>query len=215
MFPLQEPIWWQNLVIALNDYMKYHDFLLTTIPITADIFVFLFPILLIAIYVIGIIRKNDSIKESALWIFWSAIITSIVNILVQFFFEKSRPTVLLFWQENTETILHKFLPNSSFPSDHAAMSMWFAIWILILWIKTKKKIYTRLWVIFLIFSLIMGFSRVMVWVHWPTDIIWWFLIWIIVPLVLSNNAVYKLLKKILIDPIIKFQNWIRKSFSKK
>ena len=190
--------------------MKYHDFLLNIVPITADVFVFLFPILLIVIYVIWLIKKNDKPKESALWIFRTAIFTSTVNICTQFFFNKSRPSVLLFGEENTETILHKFLPNSSFPSDHAAMSMWFAMWILIRWIKNKDKKYIWLWIVFLIFSLIMWFSRVMVWVHRPTDIIWGFLIWIIVPLILSRNCIYKLLKKILIDPLIKLQKLIIK-----
>ena len=215
MFPLQEPTRWINLITTLNEYMKYHDFLLKIIPITADIFVFLFPILLIIIYVIWIIKKNDKIKESALRIFWSAIITSIINICTQFFFSKSRPSILLFGQEESETILHKFLPNSSFPSDHAAMSMWFAMWLLIRWIKQKDKKYTYLWIIFLVFSLIMWFSRIMVWVHWPTDIIWWFAIWIIVPLILSSNRFYKILKKILITPIISFQKRIWKLFGVK
>ena len=208
MFALQEPLRWVNLVTSLNEYMKYHDFLLKIIPITADIFVFLFPILLVIIYLIWIIKKNDKIKESALRVFWSAIITSIINICTQFFFSKSRPTVLLFGQEESETILHKFLPNSSFPSDHAAMSMWFAMWLLIRWIKQKNKTYTILWIIFLIFSLVMWTSRIMIWVHRPTDIIWGFLIWIVVPLILSRNWIYKLLKKILIDPLIKLQKFI-------
>jgi len=212
MFPLQEPSRWINVITSLNEYMKYHDFLLKVIPITADIFVFLFPILLIIIYIIWLFKNNDKIKESALRVFWSAIITSIINICTQFFFDKSRPSVLLFDQEETETILHKFLPNSSFPSDHAAMSMWFAMWLLIRWIKQKDKKYTWLWIIFLIFALIMWISRIMVWVHRPTDIIWWFAIWIIVPLILSSNWIYKLLKKILITPIISLQKRIRKLF---
>lgn len=210
MFPLQEPTRWINLVTTLNEYMKYHDFLLKVVPITADIFVFLFPILLITIYIIGIVKKNDKTKESALRVFWSAIITAIINICSQFFFDKARPSVLLFGQEETETILHKFLPNSSFPSDHAAMSMWFAMWLLIRWIKQKDKKYTWLWIIFLIFSLTMWFSRIMIWVHRPTDIIWWFLIWIIIPIILSSNWIYKLLKKILINPLIKLQKLIIK-----
>lgn len=210
MFPLQEPSRWINLITSLNEYMKYHDLLLKIIPITADVFVFLFPIVLIIIYIIWIIKQNDKIKESALRIFRSAIITSIINICTQFFFSKSRPSVLLFGQEESETILHKFLPSSSFPSDHAAMSMWFAMWLLIRWIKQKDKKYTWLWIIFLLFSLIMWFSRIMVWVHRPTDIIGWFLIGIIVPLILSSNWIYKLLKKILINPLIKFQKLIIK-----
>lgn len=212
MFPLQEPSRWINVITSLNEYMKYHDFLLKVIPITADIFVFLFPILLIIIYIIWLIKNSDKIKESALRVFWSAIITALINICTQFFFNKSRPNVLLFGQEETETILHKFLPNSSFPSDHAAMSMWFAMWLLIRWIKQKDKRYTWLWIIFLIFALIMWISRIMVWVHRPTDIIWGFAIWIIVPLILSSNWIYKLLKKILITPIISLQKRIRKLF---
>ena len=213
MFPiaLQEPSRWINLVVQLNDYMKYHDFLLKVIPVTADIFVFLFPILLVTIYIIWLIKKSDKIKESALRVFWSAIITSVINICIQFFFTKSRPTMMLFGHEE-ETMLHKFLPSSSFPSDHSAMSMWFAMWLLIRWIKTKNKIYTRLWIIFLLFAIITGFSRIMVWVHRPTDILGWFAVWIIIPLILSSNWIYKLLKKILITPIITFQKRIRKLF---
>ena len=209
--PLQEPSRWINLLITLNEYMKYHNFLLKVIPITADIFVFFFPILLITLYIIGLIKKNDKIKESALWVFWSAIITSIVNICIQFFFTKSRPTMMLFWHEE-ETILHKFLPNSSFPSDHSAMSMWFAMGLLIRWIKTKNKNYTRLWIIFLLFALITWLSRIMVWVHRPTDILWWFAIGIIVPLILRNNLIYRFLKTVLITPIISFQKRIWKLF---
>jgi membrane-associated phospholipid phosphatase len=33
--------------------------------------------------------------------------------------------------EKTETILHKFLPSSSFPSDHAALSMAIAMGTLV------------------------------------------------------------------------------------
>ena len=211
MFPLQEPSRWINLVVSLNEYMKYHNFLLKVIPITADIFVFLFPILLVTLYIIWLCKKSDKIKESALRVFWSAIITSIINICIQFFFTKSRPTMMLFWHEE-ETMLHKFLPNSSFPSDHAAMSMWFAMWLLIRWIRQKDKNYILIGIVFLIFSLIMGFSRIMVWVHRPTDILWGFAVWIIVPVILSSNRIYRLLKKILITPIISFQKRIRKLF---
>jgi len=212
--PLQEPSRWINLVVSLNEYMKYHNFLYQTAPITADIFVFLFPILLIVLYVVWLRKNSDKIKESALRVFWSAIITSVINICIQFFFTKSRPTMMLFWHEE-ETILHKFLPSSSFPSDHSAMSMWFAIWLLIRWIKTKNKTYTRLWILFLIFAVLTWFSRIMVWVHRPTDILWWFAVWIIVPIILSNSWIYKLLKKILITPLISFQKRIWKLFGVK
>ena len=207
---LQEPEWWVYIVKSLNEYMSWSEFLSSLIPITADIFVFLFPILLLTLYIIGMVKKDTSIKESAIWVFRSAILTSIVNILVQLFFDKSRPTVSLFWQEQTETVLHKFLPNSSFPSDHAAMSMWFAMWLLIRWLKTKQKSFIWMGIIFTVFSLIMWFSRVMVWVHWPTDILWWFAVWIIIPFVLSRWKIYTILQKTLINPLISLEQRIMK-----
>lgn len=209
--PLQEPIRWQNLITTLNEYMKYHDFLITLIPITADIFVFLYPFLLIILYIIWLIKNSDYYKECSLRIFWSAIFSSAFNVFLQIFFSKSRPLAVRSWIEE-ETFLHQFLPSSSFPSDHAAMSMGLAVWILIRWIEKKDKKITRLWIIFLWFSLIMWFSRIMVWVHRPTDIIAWFSVWIFVPLFLSRDPIYKLLKKILITPLIKLQKNIRKLF---
>lgn len=212
---LQEPLRWINLVTFLHDYMNYHNFLLNMIPITADIFVFFFPVLLVVLYVIWIVKDKKIFKESALWVFWSAILTTVVNVCIQFFFLKARPTSMLLWLSEEETLLHKFLPNSSFPSDHSAMSMWFAMWLLIRWIKNKDKKYVCLWLIFLVFALITGFSRIMVWVHRPTDIIGWFAIGIMVPLALSYDPIFEKVEKIFINPLIKFQERIWSIFSNK
>ncbi len=211
---LQEPLRWINLVTFLHDYMNYHNFLLNMIPITADIFVFFFPVLLVVLYIIWIVKDKKNFKESALWVFWSAILTTVVNVCIQFFFLKARPTSMLLWLSEEETLLHKFLPNSSFPSDHSAMSMWFAMWLLIRWIKNKDKKYVCLWLIFLVFALITGFSRIMVWVHRPTDIIGWFAIGIMVPLALSYDPIFEKVEKILINPLINFQERIFSLFIK-
>ncbi|MDR0282580.1 MAG: hypothetical protein LBI53_04730 [Candidatus Peribacteria bacterium] len=96
-------------------------------PIGADIFVFIYPILLVVLYLRGIIKKQLNHKEGVLFIFLSCVISIITNICVQSFFLRNRPNMGLYLIEAEETFLHKFLPSSSFPSDHATVSMSIAI----------------------------------------------------------------------------------------
>lgn len=216
MFAMQEPTWWYNLLLFLNEYMKYNDFLLLSIPITADIFVFFYPILLVVLYLIGLFKNIQYYKESALWIFWSWVISMLFNIFIQFFCDKVRPNILLWLDhEKIETVLHKFLPQSSFPSDHAAMSMGIAISIILWWIKNKDKKFIYIWIAFVLCSLVMWFSRIMIGVHWPTDIIAWIIVGILVPLILFQKNIYEIIRKILVLPLIALQKFIWKLFGVK
>lgn len=216
MFTMQEPVWWYNLLLFLNEYMKYHNFLLISIPITADVFVFFYPVLLVILYLVGLFKNKDYYKESALWIFWSWVLSMLFNIVIQFFCDKVRPNILLWLEyEKIETILHKFLPQSSFPSDHAAMSMGIAVWIILWWTRNKDKKFIYIWIVFVLFSLITWVSRVMVGVHRPTDIIAWSIIWILIPVILFQKSIYKFFKKILIIPLINLQKTIWKLFGVK
>jgi len=216
MFTMQEPVWWYNLLLFLNEYMKYHNFLLISIPITADVFVFFYPVLLVILYLVGLFKNKDYYKESALWIFWSWVLSMLFNIVVQFFCDKVRPNILLWLEyEKIETILHKFLPQSSFPSDHVAMSMGIAVWIILWWTRNKDKKFIYMWIVFVLFSLITWVSRVMVGVHRPTDIIAWSIIWILIPVILFQKNIYKFFKKILIIPLINLQKTIWKLFGVK
>ena len=119
----------------------------------------------------GWIRKQINYKVASLWIFINVGITTIINIGIQFFVEKSRPNVVLGLYEKTETVLHKYLPSSSFPSDHAAVTMSIAMMSLFRGIKNKDKKFLRFGGILIIFSLITSFARVTSGVHRPTDII--------------------------------------------
>jgi membrane-associated phospholipid phosphatase len=116
----------------------------------------------------------------------------LVNIGIQFFVDKVRPNVVLWLVDlKQETVLHSFLPSASFPSDHAAVSMAIAMMSLFRGIKNNDRKFLRFGGILIIFSLITSFARVTSGVHRPTDIIWWSLVWIIVPLLLMWKPIYR------------------------
>ncbi len=216
MITMQEPVWGYNMLMFLNEYMKYHETLLWLVPITADIFVFFYPVLLVILYIIGILQKNTYYKESALWIFWSWVFSVIFNIFLQLFFDKIRPNISMWLNsDKVETMLHKILPESSFPSDHAAISIGIAMWMILWWMRYKDKKFVWIGSIFLALGLLMGLSRVMIIVHWPTDVIAWFAVGALIPILLFQKSIYKIFKKILISPIINIQQWIWKLFGVK
>ena len=107
--------------------------------IGADVFLVIYPTFLIAFYLYGVYKKDQQAKEGALFIFLSCMISLAVNIFVQLFFTKSRPLVELWDMEVQETFLHRFLPDSSFPSDHAVVGMSFAIATLLRGLRRKNK----------------------------------------------------------------------------
>lgn len=203
MIKLIEPQWWVALLQALHAWMMASPQLIIWIPRLADLFVFSYPIFLIAVYAIGRIKKNVYYKKAALRVFFATIISVVVNVFIQFFVDKVRPNfVLNLLDQKTETILHRFLPSSSFPSDHAALSMGLAIAVLMRGIQKKDRLFVWFGVLFIVCSLVMSFSRITIAVHWPTDVIGWSLLGIVIVLILSNKKIYKLIDR--------FSGWIGK-----
>ncbi len=202
MFKIVEPQWWVDLLVSLFAWMQASMFWSYWIPVLADIFVFTYPMYLIALYGYGMIQRYkrwniDTFtrglyhKIAAMYIFAGVGFTVVVNIFVQFFFDKIRPNIVL-WLVNlkNDTLLHSFLPSSSFPSDHAAVSMGIAMMSLFRGSKHHDKKFLRFGGILIVFSLITSFARVASGVHRPTDIIGGSIVGIIVPLVLMWKPIY-------------------------
>lgn len=189
--------------------MSWNDLLVWMIPFLADVFVFIYPIYLIFLFVLWIIKKRFYLQSSALFVFLSSLLSVLVNIFIQFFVEKARPNIVLWLSDlKTETILHKFLPSSSFPSDHAALWIAFASAVLFWWLKNKDRKFILLWVLFYIFAIIMNFSRVSSWVHRPTDVIAWSIVWIFVTFLLFYTPLFSYFNDVVNKNLVNYFNKI-------
>ncbi len=205
---LIEPSWWIDILNWWIDIQNRYEWIANLAPTFADIFVFAYPIFLLSIYLHAIIKKKTIIKQWAFYIFFATLIAVLINIWIQSFFYKERPIVVLNQVEAEETLMHGLLPPSSFPSDHAVVSMAFAMATLLWGIFNRRKFFVWSGVIFIIVSLIMTVCRILTLVHRPSDILAWLWLWIIVPLILMIRPFrYVLIRKV-INPIIRFEQWV-------
>ena len=204
---LVEPSWGMDILQWWVIIQEKYTFLSDLAPIFADIFVFAYPIFLIFVYLYAIIKKNVKIKQGAIYICIATFIAVLINIWVQTFFYKERPIVVLNQVAAEETMLHDILPTSSFPSDHAVVSMAFAMATLLWWIYSKKKFFIRFGLLFILVSLIMTSCRILTLVHWPSDILSWLWLWILVSLILMVRPIRYFLIRNVINPVIRFEQW--------
>lgn len=207
---LIEPNWWLNIIERGVWLQEKYTWISSIAPILADVFVIIYPIFLILIYLYAIIKKKEIVKQWALYIFFATFIAVLLNIWIQCFFYKERPIVTLNQIDAWETLLHEILPVSSFPSDHAVVSMSFAMAALVWWIYSRKKFYARSWILLLLVSFVMTSCRVLTLVHWPSDILAGLGLWILVPLLLIIRPIRYALLRCIINPIIKFEKWVVK-----
>lgn len=182
-------------------------------PVLADVFVIAYPIFLVWIYVYAIIKNKSLIKQWALYIFFVTLFAVIINIWIQTFFYKERPVVALSHIDAEETLLHDILPTSSFPSDHAVVSMAFAMATLLWWLYNKRKFFTWSGIVFIFVSLIMTACRILTLVHWPSDIVAWLWLWILVSLLLMIRPFRYMIIRFFVNPLIRLEQWVmRKVF---
>jgi len=209
MIKMTEPMRWQKFLEMMNGWMAKNDVLMHWTPILADVFVFTYPVYLLAMYFYGIGKKKDYYKEASLMLFLAWFGSIFVNLIVQLFVEKVRPDVVLdLFVNGRDNLLLENIPASTFPSDHAAMAAAIATTTLLWGIKNKDKKFLWMSVPLALFAIIMGFGRITVGIHRPTDILVGTIVGIIVSLILFQKNIIGRLKKYLFRWIVDLQKWL-------
>jgi undecaprenyl-diphosphatase len=157
--------------------------------------IFLIPLFLVWYWIYK--RKENWEKKKLLLMFYSIFLAVVINVIIQKFVHLDRPESALNWAK--EMIL-KHIPDASFPSDHAAVSIAFLTSLALFW-------FVRIFLIFLPLFIIMNLSRIIWWVHWPLDIIVWSIIWVI-----SSFIIYKWKDFIIFEKINNFVFKVAKFF---
>ena len=106
-------------LLSLHQWMNGNQMLLSRTPIFADIRVFSYPLLLIAIYSYGIYSKDKQSKYLSLYLFSSTIAVFAVNAGIKLFVSRPRPYDILSLDIPREELMLQSIPTDSFPSDHA------------------------------------------------------------------------------------------------
>ena len=191
----------KELLIGLNSLINY-DFIQVIVLCFADTPIFFIPLFLISLWLYYSYKKNNIIisdihltknlleKEKLLYIFYSILVWITISIILQKIIHIERPEEVLKW---VWLLILNHLPDASFPSDHATVSVAFLTSIFLAWFR-------KTWLFFTPFVILMLLSRVIVWVHWPFDIIAGAIVW-----VLSSYLTFKyLIKNIYIKKINQF-----------
>jgi len=186
----------QNLLIYLNSLMN-NKFIEKIALIFADTPIFFLPIFLVFMWVFYTYKqKNIDWKKKLLFIFYSCVIVIIINYVIKAFVDIERPETVL---EGVWKLLLDHIPDASFPSDHAWVWLAFLTSLFLAW-------YKKIWLLFLAPAILMVVSRIIVWVHWPFDIVIWSIVWI-----LSAFISFKILRNFIIFD--KINNFIIKIMS--
>lgn len=170
----------KEILIYLNSLIQY-DFIKSFTLCFADTPIFFLPIFLIIFWLYYTYKKSPTViseihftknlleKENLLFIFYSVVIWISISLWIQQIVNIERPETVLEW---VWQLLLKHIPDASFPSDHATVAIAFLTSLFFTW-------YKKIWYIFAPFVIFMLLSRVILWVHWPLDIIAWAIVWVI------------------------------------
>lgn len=177
----QEPQRWVDLLYSLQ-YLFADMGIVDSMTWFADAFAFVWPLMLVGLYVSGMLWWRRWLKMSAVWIFLSAVFAAVLNVVIQSFSSKQRPDQLLdLWFNKQESlILYDFLPKGSFPSDHASVAFALATATLVWGLHRKQRWYVWLSGFLYLWAMVMSVARVGIGVHRPTDVLAWMVVGVFV-----------------------------------
>jgi undecaprenyl-diphosphatase len=151
------------MILELNTqlFVWFSQFQFTGDSLVADSPIFFLPLFLVTAWLYyTFYNKNNDGRVKLLHVFYGCVFGVILSYTIKLFIDIDRPE--LYAKEATNLLLSS-LPEKSFPSEHANVSMAFTTGLFLVgWKKVAS--------IFLPFALVMNLCRIIVGVHWPADI---------------------------------------------
>lgn len=160
---------------------------------------YIFMAVIALVFILGVIKKNEEYRKVSVNTFVITVINLILSFIIGSIYYVDRPFV-----HNKVNLLIPHTADASFPSDHATGTMSIALGL--------GKYNRILGIIMTILSIIVGFSRVYVGNHYPSDVIGAYIIVFITNylynLVLKNKIeeVYTKVEKLVIGKVRPYKN---------
>ncbi len=150
------------LMFQFLNNLSAFSFIAKITPLLADYPILFLPLFLVSLWIYhSFYKKNSEKKLGLMYIFYACVLALTFSLIIQQFIHLERPETAI---TSAGKLLMKHIPDASFPSDHASVSVAF---LTALFLTGYRKVFFA----FLPWVILMLVSRVIVGVHWPFDIV--------------------------------------------